>query len=147
MGLDTKTYWLTDWLTDWPSVAMWLWLCCCQLSAVQFSEAMRSSWFVSDRVQLQFSLVKLCEAAGLWVTEFSYSSVQWSDAKQLVCEWQSSVTVQLSWKSDCEEKTRSLVWNGRQPGTHLVELSVDKSSARASVTKGPEREAKESPLC
>jgi hypothetical protein len=26
MGLDTKTYWLTDWLTDWPSVAMWRWL-------------------------------------------------------------------------------------------------------------------------
>jgi hypothetical protein len=30
------------------------------------------------------------------------------------------------------------VWNGRQPGTQLVELSVDKSSARAAVTRGPE---------
>jgi hypothetical protein len=27
--------------------------------------------------------------------------------------------------SACEEKTRRLVWNGRQPGTQLVELSVD----------------------
>jgi hypothetical protein len=30
------------------------------------------------------------------------------------------------------------VWNGRQPGTQLIELSVDKISARAAVTGGPE---------
>jgi hypothetical protein len=27
---------------------------------------------------------------------------------------------QFSWKSTCEENTRRLVWNGRQPGTQLV---------------------------
>jgi hypothetical protein len=30
------------------------------------------------------------------------------------------------------------VCNGRQPGTQLVELTVDKSSARVAVTRGPE---------
>jgi hypothetical protein len=28
--------------------------------------------------------------------------------------------------------------NGRQPGTQLAQLSVDNSSARAAVTRGPE---------
>jgi hypothetical protein len=55
------------------------------------------------------------------------SSVEWSDVKYLVGEWESSV---VSWKSVCEEKTRRLVWNGRQIGTQLVELTVDKSSAQ-----------------
>jgi hypothetical protein len=31
-----------------------------------------------------------------------------------------------------------MVWNGRQPATQLVELSVDKSSALAAVTSEPE---------
>jgi hypothetical protein len=31
------------------------------------------------------------------------------------------------------------VWNGHQPGTQLVELSVDKNSVRAAVTREPER--------
>jgi hypothetical protein len=38
----------------------------------------------------------------------------------------------------CEEKTRRLVCNGRQPGTQLVELSVEKISARAVRKRGPE---------
>jgi hypothetical protein len=59
-----------------------------------------------------------------------FSEVTWSR-----CWWGSSV---VSWKSVCEEKTRGLVWNGFQPGTQLVELSVDKTSARAAVARGPE---------
>jgi hypothetical protein len=31
-----------------------------------------------------------------------------------------------------------LVRNGRQPGSPLVELSVDKNSARAAMARGPE---------
>jgi hypothetical protein len=38
LGLDTKTYWLTDWLTDWPSVAMWLWLWLERLLSRQLGE-------------------------------------------------------------------------------------------------------------
>jgi hypothetical protein len=53
---------------------------------------------------------------------------------------------QFSWTSACEERTKRLVWNGRQPGTQLVELSVDKSSVRPAVTRRPEwGEAEESP--
>jgi hypothetical protein len=73
----------------------------------------------------QFSWVKWHEVAGWWVREFS---------------------CQFSWKSACEEKTRRLVWNGRQPGTQLVELSVDKGSARLAVKKRTwEQEAEGSP--
>jgi hypothetical protein len=36
------------------------------------------------------------------------------------------------------------VSNGRQSGTQSVELTVDKSSTRAAVTRGP-REAEEPP--
>jgi hypothetical protein len=42
------------------------------------------------------------------------------------------------WKSACDEKTRRLVCNGRQPGIQLVEFSVDKNSVRTAVTRGPE---------
>jgi hypothetical protein len=52
------------------------------------------------------------------------SAVQLSEVKWFVGERESSV---VSWKSGCEEKTRRLVWNGRQPGTPLT---VESSSAR-----------------
>jgi hypothetical protein len=38
----------------------------------------------------------------------------------------------------CEEKTRRLVRNGRQPGTQLS-LSVDRSFLRVALTRKPER--------
>jgi hypothetical protein len=51
-----------------------------------------------------------------------FSAVEWSEVKRsssLVSERvQLSV---LSWNSACEEKTVGLVWNGRPPGTQLVE--------------------------
>jgi hypothetical protein len=58
------------------------------------------------------------------------SSVEGYGLQELVGECESSA---------CEEKTRRLVLNGRQAGTQLVELSFDKSSAWAAVTRGPER--------
>jgi hypothetical protein len=62
------------------------------------------------------------------------SEVTWSS-------WLVSERVQLSvvsWKSACEEKTRSLVWNGRQPGTQLIELSVERQFCTGVVTRCPE---------
>jgi hypothetical protein len=50
-----------------------------------------------------------------------------------------SVDRSVSWKSVCEEKIRRLVSNGRRLWAHLVELSVDKCSARAAVTRGNEK--------
>jgi hypothetical protein len=41
---------------------------------------------------------------------------------------------------------RRLVWNGRQPGTQLAELSVDKKSAKDGCDNGTwAREAEEYP--
>jgi hypothetical protein len=93
-------------------------------------ETLFSMWFVPKRFKQgqsssavvscqQFSWVKWRELAGWWVWEFSCSH--------------------FSWKSACEEKTRTLEWNGRQTGTQLSELSVGKSSAQAGATRGPER--------
>jgi hypothetical protein len=64
----------------------------------------RTSWsneIIVGKSCQQFSKVKWREVAGWSVREFS-------------------------WKSTFEEKTRRLVWNGRQPGTQLVHLPVDK---------------------
>jgi hypothetical protein len=70
------------------------------------------------------------------------SEVTWS--KWLVGE---RVQLQFSWKSVCEEKTRRLVRNGRQPGTQLVELSVDKEFCKGGCDKRTRvREAEESTL-
>jgi hypothetical protein len=44
----------------------------------------------------------------------------------------------VSWKSACEDKTRSLVTNGRLPGAQLIHLAVDKSPALVVVTRGSE---------
>jgi hypothetical protein len=72
---------------------------------------------------------------------------------------QSSSVPVVSWKSACEEKTRRLVWNGRQPGTQLVEgwqlsrplqgrlrrdgaiveLTVDRSSVRDGSIEAEEQ--------
>jgi hypothetical protein len=66
----------------------------------------------------------------------SFQQFSWAKWCEVTGWWENSVVRR---KSVCEEKTRKLVWNGRQPGTQLSELSVDKSSAREPVTKGPER--------
>jgi hypothetical protein len=79
----------------------------------------------------------------LWLRKgFVCSSVEWSDMDYLIGDWEISVAncQQLSWKLACEEKARRLVWNDRKPGTQLFELSADKNSARAAVTRGHENE-------
>jgi hypothetical protein len=48
------------------------------------------------------------------------------------------VSERVQLKSAYEEKTGRLVQNGRQPGTLLVELSVDKSPVRAAARTGCE---------
>jgi hypothetical protein len=122
----------------------------CQLMEVKWSSLMVSEWEGSV-----VSWLKWREVACWWVRGFSCQlsevtwncrlvservqlSVEWSDVKLLVDDWESSVEREFNWKSACEEKTRRLVWNGHQPETKLAELSVDKSSARAAVTRGPE---------
>jgi hypothetical protein len=89
---------------------------CRQLSWVKWHEVAGERESSVVRYQ-QFRWVKWRKVAGWWVREFS---------------------CQFSWKSACEEKTRRLMQNGRQPGTHLAELSVGKNSAQATATRGPE---------
>jgi hypothetical protein len=77
-------------------------------------------------------------AMWLWLLLQELSSIQLSEVTW--SSWLVSERVQLSivsWKSSCEEKARRLVWNCLQPGNQLVKLTVDKSSARAAVTRGP----------
>jgi hypothetical protein len=69
----------------------------------------------------QFSCMKWHEVAGWWVREFS-------------------------WRSACEEETRRLVWNGCQPETQLVGLSVDKEFCKGGSERNTwVRKAEESP--
>jgi hypothetical protein len=67
---------------------------------------------------------------GLLEGVFSLGSTPRLYSEDLKAGW-----VQFIWKSACEEKTRRLVWNGRQPGTQLVELLVGKSFARMCLWK------------
>jgi hypothetical protein len=104
------------------------------------------------------------EWSGVEWSEVKWSEVKWSEVKWSEVKWSSwsvSERVQLSvvsWKSACKEKTRRLVWNDHQPRDphswglivswalqgrlrrvgEIVELTFDKRSARAAVTREPE---------
>jgi hypothetical protein len=89
----------------------------------------------------------LKKRVGWWeLSAVQLSEVTWSN-------WLVSERVQLwaaSWKSACEEKTRRLVWNGRQSGTQLVQLSVDSwqdFSTGGCAKKTWTRQVEESRLC
>jgi hypothetical protein len=70
------------------------------------------------------------------VPEWKLSAIQLSEVTW--SRWRENSVVSYQMEVSMREKTRRLEWNGRQPGTQLVELSIDKSSAEAAVTRGPE---------
>jgi hypothetical protein len=66
----------------------------------------------------------------------------WLTDRQSQCDFHFDfdLTGQFSWKSECEEETKRLVWNGRQPGPP-DQLTFDRRSVRYLST-----EAEEEPL-
>jgi hypothetical protein len=73
-------------------------------------ETVFSMWFVPSCYKED----SLKQQVSCWLkSAVQLSEVTWSS-------WLVSESSVVSWMSACEEKTRRLVWNGRQPGTQLV---------------------------